>query len=132
MAIAAFLFFLVLLMTLAYLRASLMTWVIATALVAVAYLFAPVGLTLKIISAVIAIVLMILCIVPLRRSLVSDPLFVWFQKALPGLSRTEQEALDAGTVWWDAELFSGKPQWSKLLSAPKPTLTEKELSLIHI
>ena len=45
---------------------------------------------------------------------------------LPQLSQTEQEALDAGTVWWDGELFSGKPDWNKLLAYPKPELSEEE------
>ena len=35
------------------------------------------------------------------------------------MSQTEQEALDAGTVWWDGELFSGKPDWNKLLAYPQ-------------
>ncbi len=48
------------------------------------------------------------------------------QQVLPGLSRTEQEAIDAGTVWWDAELFSGSPDWTKLLTVPAPDLTEEE------
>ncbi len=56
----------------------------------------------------------------MRRALLSDPLLAWFRKALPQVSQTEQEALDAGTVWWDGELFSGKPDWNKLLAYPKP------------
>jgi len=55
-----------------------------------------------------------------------DTIFGGLQRALPGLSKTEQEAIDAGTVWWDAELFSGSPQWSKLLTVPAPALTEEE------
>ncbi|HED14099.1 MAG TPA: acyl-CoA dehydrogenase [Gammaproteobacteria bacterium] len=52
--------------------------------------------------------------------------FTRLQQVLPGLSKTEQEAIDAGTVWWDAELFSGAPEWSRLLSVPAPDLTEEE------
>ncbi|MCL4115148.1 UNVERIFIED_CONTAM: hypothetical protein GTU68_035878 [Idotea baltica] len=48
------------------------------------------------------------------------------RKILPPISETEQEAIDAGTVWWDGELFSGKPQWNKLLSAAKPELSKRE------
>ena len=58
--------------------------------------------------------------------LISDPLLHWFRKALPQVSQTEQEALDAGTVWWDGELFSGNPDWSKLFGTPKPRLTPDE------
>ena len=63
---------------------------------------------------------------PIRRALVSRPLLGLFRRILPQVSQTEQEALDAGTVWWDGELFSGKPDWNKLLAYPKPTLTAEE------
>ena len=66
----------------------------------------------------------------LRRTLVSDRLLKWFRTVLPQVSRTEQEALDAGTVWWDAELFSGKPSWSKLLATPQPQLTPEEQAFV--
>ena len=46
---------------------------------------------------------------PLRRALLSKPLLAVFRRILPQVSQTEQEALDAGTVWWDGDLFSGKP-----------------------
>jgi acyl-CoA dehydrogenase len=45
---------------------------------------------------------------------------------LPPLSRTEREALEAGTVWWDGELFTGKPDWDRLLAMPGPKLTDEE------
>src|SRR6266498_2427411 len=49
----------------------------------------------------------ILNVVPLRRMLVSRPLLGLFRKLLPPMSQTEREALEAGTIWWDGELFSG-------------------------
>ncbi len=45
------------------------------------------------------------------------------QSALPEMSQTEQEAMDAGNTWWDAELFSGQPNWKVLLDLPAATLT---------
>jgi acyl-CoA dehydrogenase len=63
---------------------------------------------------------------PLRRLLISHRLFGLFRKLLPTMSDTEREALEAGTVWWDAEIFSGRPRWRKLLRVPKPSLSEKE------
>jgi acyl-CoA dehydrogenase len=72
-----------------------------------------------------------LLLVPqLRRALVSDPLLNWFRKALPQVSQTEQEALDAGSVWWDGELFSGQPDWHKLFGTPKPRLTPDEQTFL--
>ena len=67
---------------------------------------------------------------PLRRALLSDPLLGLFRKALPHVSQTEQEALDAGTVWWDGDLFSGNPDWNKLLAFPKPTLSAEERAFV--
>ena len=50
---------------------------------------------------------------------------------MPKLSSTEREALEAGTVWWDAELFSGKPRWRRLLRQPAPALSEREQEFIN-
>jgi len=63
---------------------------------------------------------------PLRRLLISDRLFSVFRKLLPKMSDTEQEALDAGTVWWDGDLFSGRPRWRRLLKTPPPAISERE------
>ena len=49
----------------------------------------------------------------LRRDLISKPIFRWAQQVLPTLSDTEREAIEAGDVWWDADLFSGNPAISK-------------------
>lgn len=69
-------------------------------------------------------------ITPLRRLLISDRLYSLFRKALPTVSETEQEALDAGTVWWEGEIFSGRPRWRNLLKVPPPSLTEKEQAFL--
>lgn len=66
----------------------------------------------------------------LRRKLFSGPLYAWFKQVLPPMSDTEREAIEAGTVWWDGDLFSGRPDWSKLLGAPAPQLTEEEQAFI--
>ncbi len=65
-----------------------------------------------------------------RRALISNRLLKVFRKILPKVSQTEQEALDAGTVWWDGELFSGKPDWNKLLAYPKPKLNAEEKAFL--
>jgi acyl-CoA dehydrogenase len=66
----------------------------------------------------------------LRRKHFSAPMFTWFKKVLPPMSETERDAIDAGTVWWDGELFSGRPDWDLLLSYPKVQLTEQEQAFI--
>lgn len=65
-----------------------------------------------------------------RRALISNRLLKVFRKILPQISQTEQEALDAGTVWWDGDLFSGKPDWNKLLAYPKPKLSTEEKTFL--
>lgn len=66
----------------------------------------------------------------LRRKLISDPSLRLFRKLMPHISETEREALEAGTVWWDAELFSGRPNWKKLLAAPAPAFTAEEQAFL--
>lgn len=61
-----------------------------------------------------------------RRRRISDPAFRWARQALPGMSDTEREAIEAGDVWWDADLFTGDPDWHKLLAVPAATLTDAE------
>ncbi len=61
-----------------------------------------------------------------RRRRISDPAYRWARDAMPGLSDTEREAIEAGDVWWDADLFTGDPNWNKLLAVPAATLTEAE------
>lgn len=72
----------------------------------------------------------ILGIPMIRRFLVSNHILKLFRTMLPQISQTEQEALDAGTVWWEGDLFSGKPDWKKLLAYPKPQLTAEEQAFL--
>src|SRR3569833_2552929 len=58
-----------------------------------------------------------------RRDVLTRPIFAWAHKALPAMSDTEREALEAGDVWWDADLFSVNPDWSKLLANAPAKLT---------
>ena len=62
--------------------------------------------------------------------MLTRPLFSLFKRMLPTLSDTEREALEAGTVGWDGELFSGDPDWQKLLDLPAPALTEAEQAFL--
>ncbi len=66
----------------------------------------------------------------LRLQWMTLPLYQFFQSVLPPMNRTEMEALEAGDIWWEAELFQGDPDWNELLSYPKPELSEEEQSFI--
>ena len=70
------------------------------------------------------VVLAGLSIPPLRRAALIEPIFRKIKGILPKVSATEQEALNAGTIGFDAELFSGTPDWEKLRAVPPITLTD--------
>lgn len=65
-----------------------------------------------------------------RQALMTRPALDLFRKIMPGMSATERDAIEAGTVWWDAELFSGKPDWKRLFDLPAPRLTPEEQSFL--
>lgn len=81
-------------------------------------------------STLLTLVFLFLSYQPMRAFWVSRPFFLWFRKIAPKMSTTEREALEAGSVWWDGELFSGKPDWNRLLTTPKPALREDEKAFI--
>jgi len=66
----------------------------------------------------------------LRRAWLTGPLFELFCRIMPAMSDTEREALEAGSVWWDGELFSGMPKWSKLMETPPPRLSPEERAFL--
>jgi acyl-CoA dehydrogenase len=86
--------------------------------------------SLAILVAALAALCIVLGVAPLRRQIVSRLILRWYRSQLPAMSQTEREAIDAGTVWWDADLFSGHPDWNKLLAMPKPKLTVDEQSFL--
>ena len=79
---------------------------------------------------ILALVLIPLNILSIRRALFSKPMLRTFQKVMPPMSRTEKEAIDAGTTWWEGELFRGKPDWQTLHAYPQPRLTEAEQAFL--
>jgi acyl-CoA dehydrogenase len=74
--------------------------------------------------------LWLLNIRPLRKALMSRPFLKAYMRMLPSMSQTEKEALEAGTVWWDGELFTGKPKFEKLLASKAPVLTAEEQAFL--
>ncbi|ENM5900262.1 acyl-CoA dehydrogenase FadE [Vibrio mimicus] len=72
----------------------------------------------------------VLSVPSIRQSLISGKALAVFKKVLPAMSQTEKEALEAGTVWWEAELFKGKPDWKKLHTIPAPKLSAEEQAFL--
>ena len=64
-----------------------------------------------------------------RRDWITKPIFSWARRVLPTMSETEREAIEAGDVWWDADLFTGNPDWAKLLAIPPAKLTDRGAGL---
>jgi acyl-CoA dehydrogenase len=67
-----------------------------------------------------------LAVRPLRRAVLTRPIFAAYRKVLPQMSDTERDALEAGSVWWEGELFRGRPDWRKLHAYPQPKLSTEE------
>ena len=65
-----------------------------------------------------------------RAKWITRPIHNWAQSVLPQLSETESEALTAGEIWWESDLFSGNPDWSKLHDVKAPKLTEEEQAFL--
>jgi len=116
---------------LAYHGANALVWsaAFAVGVLCAAGLGAPAPAVFTLAAAVAAFAL--LCVVkPIRRAIVTRPIFGVYKRILPQVSQTEQEALDAGSVWFDADLFSGRPDWRKLLAFPQATLTDAERAFL--
>lgn len=93
-------------------------------LVPIAYLNGIFSLTL--LFTVLMLTCSALSLPRIRRFIFSDPILRVYRRLLPAISQTEKEALQAGHVWWDAELFSGQPNWEKLHRLPAASLNKAE------
>src|ERR1700733_8787486 len=123
--------FLGVLLVLAYRRASLAASTCVLGLLLVGYwVFGLAAEWWKIAVSVPYVLLLLLNVRPLRVRLVTRPFLRSYRRLLPSMSATEREALDAGTVWWDGELFTGGPNWQKLMSAKVPVLTADEQAFL--
>jgi acyl-CoA dehydrogenase len=123
----------ILLILLTYLRATLPLATIGFFILLVLGLWtaqysAPVTLTLLGVALLPALVLNL---PRLRKLVISRPLFNQAKRIMPRISKTEQEALDAGTLWWDQEIWSWAPEWSKLFAYPETKLTAEEQAYLE-
>ncbi|MFM5425271.1 acyl-CoA dehydrogenase FadE [Aeromonas veronii] len=109
---------------LAYRRASLFISTLVTgAALVLGTIYGQVPLLVWALFAVIAIPLNL---VEFRRNQITKPLFKIYKSIMPEMSRTEKEAIEAGTTWWEADLFAGNPDWKKLHAIPVSTLSAEE------
>ena len=132
--IAFFVVLIALTLAFVWLNMSLQSWLITASLVM------GVGMLTGITNWLLSLVMLLITVsalVPLfyatelRKKFLTGPLYKMVKAAMPPISQTEQEAIDAGTVWWDAELFAGSPDWEKLMSLPKPMLSQDERAFIE-
>ncbi|HUX92149.1 MAG TPA: acyl-CoA dehydrogenase [Gallionellaceae bacterium] len=128
MILAIFVIFLLL----AFFRASIWGWLLASIVIVagVAILNSISGDALMATVIILGVIVLVLGVPFLRQQLISSFILKVFRNILPQVSQTEQEALDAGTVWWDGELFSGHPDWNKLLAYSRPVLSAEEQSFV--
>ena len=112
----------------AYHKASLSTFTFSfITLLAIGSFLDAVSLISWILFSIIALPLNIN---EFRKQNISKPLLKLFKSIMPEMSSTEQEALDAGTTWFDADLFRGAPDWKKLHTYPQPRLSVDEQKFI--
>jgi len=116
----------------AYFQMPLVWWTIAAALLAwYASVIGDFSFILNIFLATALVVVAAVLNLPfIRRKLLTDHILAVYRRILPDMSQTEKEAIDAGTVWWDGDLFSGKPDWDKLLAVPAPRLSAEEQAFL--
>ena len=116
---------------LAYSRASLLTATIAYGATLLAYSwFGAASLPWLIVLWLVFAGMLLLTIDPIRTRLVTRPFLIAYRRMLPSMSETERAALEAGTVWWDGELFTGAPDWKKLMAAQEARLTDEEQAFL--
>src|SRR5580765_5715713 len=112
---------------LAYRRLPLLSYSLTFTVLLAAYMLTgnPSGIWQGFLWLLLAL-LWLLNVRPLRKARISRPFLRTYLRLLPSMSDTEREALEAGTVWWDGELFSGNPDWSRLRAVPAPHLSAEE------
>ena len=116
---------------LAYQRIDLRTSTVAAGIAVLAYWILGDGHVLWKLALTLLFGLMIIPnLIEVRREKITRPLLDIYRKMLPSMSNTEREALEAGSVWWDGELFSGMPEWDRLMSFPAPKLSDEEQAFL--
>lgn len=114
-----------------YNRSSLWVFTLGTAVMlglGTAFVFG--STTATVLWIIAAIVLLPLNLSFVRKNLLTKPILAAYRKIMPEMSSTEKDAIEAGTVWWDGEIFRGSPQWKNLHNIPAPRLTTEEQAFL--
>ncbi|MCA8979068.1 MAG: acyl-CoA dehydrogenase [Planctomycetes bacterium] len=123
----------VLLAWLLYVGRPLLSWTLPPALGFLIWYWcgvdSPVWYTLLLLVFAAAVVLF--AVPSVRRAVITKRAMPLLAPLFPSMSDTEREALEAGSVWWDAELFSGAPRWKKLLDVPESRLSDRERAFLE-
>jgi acyl-CoA dehydrogenase len=117
----------------AYNRAPLKKWIIGLFiyLLVISWFNQNHWLALTVFWLLFIIIFTPLAVLPIRRRWISKPILRFFRNQMPSLSRTEREALEAGTVGWDGELFSGMPNWAVFQAYAMPQLSAEETAFLE-
>lgn len=112
-------------------RASMLIWLLCyVILFALIYQYASPSLFTQTLMALLFLPLIVGSVKPLRRQWLTERIFRLASKATPEMSATEREALEAGSVSWEGDLFRGSPDFNQLLAMPRVTLNDEEQAFI--
>ncbi len=117
--------------TLMFKQVKPVTWTITMAIVLALFTVFACAPILSTIFWLIFVILALFANVKfIRMALFTKPFFNRFQKILPPMSSTERDAIESGDVWWEGDLFAGRPNWKKLHAIPQPKLTAEEQAFL--
>lgn len=129
--LAWLLLFAAIFVVLSYHRASLLIWTISYAILIgfLAKFYHP-SVAISV-GVLLLIIFLPLNVLPLRRRLLTRPMLRFYRRVMPTMSRTEKEAISAGTVTWEGNLFRGNPNWRQLLATKPAQLSAEEKAFLN-
>ena len=118
-------------LTLLYFGKGFLAWFVPGLIIVAKWWYCGCGFSLYVLTPIFFAAAAVFGIPALRRQLITRFIMPTVAKFMPRISKTERIALDAGTVWWDGDLFSGKPNWKKLLDFTPPKLSKEEQAYLN-